>query len=188
MHSTSTEYKQMHNKTISWNDNWILIFICFMGRLILELSDSSSSSFIIASFLIQMLRWIRCSSRFEFFIFLIAWGIFFELWNLYLQLLPSSFLLLWFEHLLVCALPGVFLKVITSFWHTFLELRNPMILGGHSRWLSQLIHYPLLLLPLQVVLLIWDTLVKYDCMVSVFWIFTFFNWFLKVIFWFMFFP
>ena len=29
-----------------------------------------------SSFLIQMLRWIRGSSRIEFFIFLIAWGIF----------------------------------------------------------------------------------------------------------------
>ena len=54
------------------------------------------------------------------------------------------------------------LKVITSFWHTFLEWINPMILGGHSRWLSQLLHSPLLLLPLQ------ETLVKYDCMVSAF--------------------
>ena len=36
--------------------------------------------------------------------------------------------------------------------------------------------------------LIWETLVKYDCMVYAFWIFTFFNYFLKVIFWFMFFP
>ena len=36
--------------------------------------------------------------------------------------------------------------------------------------------------------LIWETLVMYDCMVSAFWIFTFFNWFLKVIFQFMFFP
>ena len=34
--------------------------------------------------------------------------------------------------------------------------------------------------------LIWETLVKYDCMVSAF--FTFFNSFLEVIFWFMFFP
>ena len=34
--------------------------------------------------------------------------------------------------------------------------------------------------------LIWETLVKYDCMVSTFWIFTFFNCFLKVCF--MFFP
>ena len=36
--------------------------------------------------------------------------------------------------------------------------------------------------------LIWETLVKYDCMVFVFLIFTFFHWFLKVIFWFKFFP
>ena len=36
--------------------------------------------------------------------------------------------------------------------------------------------------------LIWETLVKYDCMVSALWILTFFNCFLKVIFWFMFFP
>ena len=38
----------MHNKTISWNDNWILIFICFVGRLLLEPSTSSSSSFMIS--------------------------------------------------------------------------------------------------------------------------------------------
>ena len=44
------------------------------------------------------------------------------------------------------------LKVITSFWHTFLSWMNPMILGGHSRWLSPLMHSPLLLLLLQVVL------------------------------------
>ena len=54
MHDISTEYKQMHNKTISWNDNWILIFICFVGRLLL--STSSSTSFITTSFLIQMLK------------------------------------------------------------------------------------------------------------------------------------
>ena len=82
MHNTLTEYKQMHNKTISWNDNWKLIFICFMGRLLLEPSASSSSSFIIAVFLIQLIRWIRGSSRFEFFILLVAWGIFFEWWEL----------------------------------------------------------------------------------------------------------
>ena len=89
MHNASTEYKQMHNKTISWNDNWILIFICFMSRLLL--SASSSSSFITSSFLIQMLRWIRGSSRIESFIFLIAWGIFFESWELDLQLLLFSY-------------------------------------------------------------------------------------------------
>ena len=42
------------------------IFICFVGRLLL--SASSSSSFITTPFLIQMLRWIRgssCSSSLE---------------------------------------------------------------------------------------------------------------------------
>ena len=51
----------MHNKIISWNDNWILIFIRFVGRLLLEPLASLSSSFIATSFLIQMLRWIRGS-------------------------------------------------------------------------------------------------------------------------------
>ena len=52
-----------------------------------------------SSFLIQMIRWIRGSSRIEFFIFLITWGIFFEWWELYLQLLPyySSLLMSWAE-------------------------------------------------------------------------------------------
>ena len=137
MHNTSTEYKQIHNKTISWNDNWILIFICFVGRLLLEPSTSSSSSFIIASFLIQILRWIRCSSRVQIFIFLIIWGIFFGWWELDLQFLPSydsSFLF--------------FLESAKSN-HTFLEWMNPMILGGYSRWLSPLLHSSL---SLQVVL------------------------------------
>ena len=49
MHNTSTEYKQMHNKIISWKDNWILIFICFMGIFLLE-SSASSSSFSIVSY------------------------------------------------------------------------------------------------------------------------------------------
>ena len=92
MHNTSTEYKQMHNKMISWNHNWILIFICFVGRLILDPSTSPSSSFMTSSFLIQMIRRIRSSSRVELFIFLIAWGIFFVWWELDLQLFPSSLL------------------------------------------------------------------------------------------------
>ena len=37
------------------------------------------------------------------------------------------------------------LKLITSFWHTFLAWMNPMILGGHSRWQSPLPHSSLLL-------------------------------------------
>ena len=67
-----------------------LCFICFVGRLHLDHSALSSSSFMKSSFLIQMIRWIRGSLRIEFFIFLIAWGIFFEWWELDLQLLPSS--------------------------------------------------------------------------------------------------
>ena len=67
-----------------------LYFICFMGRIHLDHSALTSSSFMKSSFLIQMIRWIRGSSRIEFFIFLIIWGIFFEWWELDLQLLPSS--------------------------------------------------------------------------------------------------
>ena len=156
MHNTWTEYKQMHNKTIWWNENGILIFICFMGILLLESSASSNSSFMIASFLIWMLRWIRSSSRsVEIFIFLIDWGIFFGRWELDLQRrAPSS--------------SQSLLKVTTSFWNTFLEWMNSTILGGHSRWPSPLLHS----LPLRVVLDLRDS---YDCMVSAFWIFTFFN-------------
>jgi len=126
----------MYNKTILWNDNWILIFICFMGIFLLESSASSSSS---ASFLIQMLRWIRSSSRVEIFIFLIDWGIFFGRWELDLQRRASSS-------------SQSLLKVITSFWNTFLKWMNSMILGGHSRWPSPLLHSSLLLSPLEVVL------------------------------------
>ena len=115
-----------------------LSFICFMGRLHLDHSALSSSPFMKSSFLIQMIRWIRGSSRIQFFIFLIAWWIFFEWWELDLHLL---LLFLWVE-----------LKVITSFWHTLFAWMNPMIMGGHSRWLSPLLHSLLLLLPLQYVM------------------------------------
>ena len=77
--------KQYHEMEIEY-----LSFICFMGRLHLDHSALSYSSFMKSSFLIQMIRWIRGSSRIEFFIFLITWGILFEWWELYLQLLPSS--------------------------------------------------------------------------------------------------
>ena len=74
--------KQYHEMAIEY-------LSLFVGRLLL--SASSSSSFIIALFLIQMLRWIRGSSRVESFVFLIVWGIFFGWWELDLQLLPSSY-------------------------------------------------------------------------------------------------
>ena len=145
MHNTSTKYEQMHNQIISWNDNWILIFICFMGIL---LSSSSSSLFITTSFLIQM---HKIDKRF------------FKNWVLHIPYCLRE--LLWivntsaiFSSLIMgkassCVYSSQsLLKLITSFWHTFLEWMNPMILGGLSRWLSQLLHSPLLLLMLQVVL------------------------------------
>ena len=182
MHNALTEYRQMHNKTISWNDNWILILICFVGRILLEPSGSSSSSFIISYpnanmdksfFKSWVLRIPHCLRD-------ILWMV--RAWSSIAPIF-SSLIMSW-----ASSSSQSLLKVITSFWHTFLEWMNPMIIRGHSRWLSQLLHSPLLLLLLQVCSLIWETLVKYDCMASTFWIFTFFNCFLKVIFWFMFFP
>ena len=139
----------MHNKTISWNDNWILIFICFVGRLLLE---PSSSSFIITSFLIQMLIWIIVSSRVESFVLiLIAWGIFFGLWELYLQLLPFS-LLLFESSFFLCAL---FLESIEG--NHFLLAHIPRMnkshdLGRPFKVLITISHYLLLHSLLQVVL------------------------------------
>ena len=149
MHNTSTEYKQMHNKTISWNDNWILIFICFIGRLLLE---PSSSSFIKSSFLIQILKMDK--RFFKNWVLHIPHHLRYLLWIMksWFLVAPILFSLnMSRTSFCVCSSQSL-LKVITSFWHTFLEWMNPMILGGHSRWLSQLLHSPLLLLPLQVVL------------------------------------
>ena len=130
-----------------------------------------------------MLRWIRGSSRVGFFIFLIAWGIFFGWWELDL---PISHYELRFFFLCV-----LFPKSAES--NHFLLARIPQINESHD-----------LGTPFKVVIttsafstssstasscfLIWETLVKYECMVSAFYNFTFFNWFLKVICWFMFFP
>ena len=140
MHNTSIEYRQMHNKTISWNDNWILIFICFMGRILLDPSSSSYYLFITSWFIIQMIKLIRIYSRIESFIFLIAWGIFFESWELDPQLLPCSLSLIMSQASFCVHSSQSLLKVITSFRHTFLERMNPMILGSLWRWLSQLLH------------------------------------------------
>ena len=56
------------------------------------------------------------------------------------------------SHILLVFL-WVELKVITSFWYTFFAWMNPIILGGHSRWLSPLLHSSILLyLFLKVIL------------------------------------
>ena len=113
----------MHNKTISWNDNCILVFVYFVGRLLLS---SSSSSFITTSFLIQMRRWIRGSSRIESFIFLIAWGIFFEWWELDLQLLLFSY---YESNFFLCAL---FPESVEG--NHFLLAHIPQMNESHDLW------------------------------------------------------
>ena len=148
MHNTSTDYKQKHNKTISWNDNWILIFICFVGRL-LEPSASSSSSFIISYPNAKMDKsffksWVlRIPHHLRDLLWMVrAWSSVAPIFSSLIMSRVSS-----------CVYSSQsILKVVSSFWHTFLEWKNPMILGGHSRWLSQLLHSSLLLLLLQVVL------------------------------------
>ena len=150
MHNTSTEYKQVHNKTISWNDNWILIFICFVGRHLL--SASSSSLFITSSFIIQMLNMDK--RLFKNWVLHIPHRLRDLLWIMraWSSVSPILFSLIMSRYSSYVCSFQILLKVINSFWHTLLEWMNPMILGGHPRWLSQLLHSPLLLLLLQVVL------------------------------------
>ena len=164
MHSTSIEYKQIHNQIISWNEDWILIFICFMGRLLLKPSASSSSSFMKSSFIIQMIRWIRGSSRIEFFIFLVAWGNFcesliFSCSHLLFSCYESSFFL--------CAL---FPKSAEG--NHFLLAHIPLMNESHpGRPFKVAITTSAFFTSFFTALscsLIWETLVKYDCMVSAF--------------------
>ena len=126
--------KQYHEMTIEY-----LSFIFFMGRLHLDHSALTSSSFMKSSFLIQMIRWKKKVLQ--------------ELSSSYSSShegssLNGGSLIFNCSHLLLLFL-WVELKVITSFWHTFFAWMNPMILGCHSRWLSPLLHSSLLLLPLQ---------------------------------------
>ena len=134
---------------LSWNDNWILIFICFMGRLLLEPSTSSSSSFIISYPNAKMDK-----RFFKNWVLHIPHCLRHPLWIVKSW---SSFAPIFFSLIMSRASSCVrsaqsLLKVITSFWHIFLEIMNPMILGGHSRWLSQHLHSLLLHPLLQVVI------------------------------------
>ena len=88
-----------------------------------------------------------------------------ELWDLGLQFLPSYPLLLWIELLLVCILSIVCWKRSTYFLHIILEWTSPMILGGHKNLAFSL--------NASSCSLIWETLVKWGCMVFEFCIFTF---------------
>ena len=163
MHNTSIGYKQIHKKTISWNDNWILIFICFMGRILLEPSALSSSSFIIASFLIHM------DKRF------------FKSWVLHIHHRLRD--LLWIMSAWSSVAP-IFSSLIMSFILCVLfpePAESNHFLLTHIPWMNES-HDPRR--PFKVVIttsafstsssttsscsFIWETLVKYDCMVSAF--------------------
>ena len=147
----------MHNQTVSWNDNWILIFISFVGRFLLEPSASSFSSFIIESFLMQMLRWIRGSSRVDFFILLIAWGILFE------SLIFSC------SHLLFSYYESSFF-FFSKFSESnhFLLAHIPHMNESHDLGRPFKVAITTSYSTTTSCSLIWETLVKYDCMVSAF--------------------
>ena len=79
-------------------------------------------------FLSKCSRWIRGSSRIEFFIFP------HHLRDLLCMVRAWSLIAPIFSYLIMSRASSSsqsLLKVITSFWHTFLERMNPMILGGH---------------------------------------------------------
>ena len=131
MHNTSTKYKQMHKKQYhEMTIEYLSLFVSWVYSL----------NFIFIIFLIHNSIASYPNAKID--------KRFFKNWVLHiphrLRDLPwimrawysvASLLLLWVELLLVCALPKVLQKVINSFWHTFLEWMNPIILGGHSRWL-----------------------------------------------------
>jgi len=146
-----------------------LSFVCFVGRLLLDHSASSSSSFMKSSFLIQMIRWIRGSLRIEFFIFLIAWGIFFEWWELDLQLLPSFF----------------FSSYETSFFFFPKSVESNYFLLAHILCMNES-HDPGRPFKVAITTSAFSTSSSTASSCSAFWIFTFFNCFLKAIFWFKF--
>ena len=126
MHNTSTEYKQMHNQTISWNNNWILIFICLVGRLL----EPSASYLLIHLSILDKRFFNSCvlniPHRLRDLLWIVrAWSSVAPIFSSLIMSLASS-----------CVHTSQsLLKVITSFWNTLLEWMNPMIMGGHSKYL-----------------------------------------------------
>ena len=151
----------MHNKTISWNGNWILIFYLFHGY-----TPSWAFSFIVFFIHDSIVSYPSDKKFFKSWVLHIPHCLRDFLWNVKSW---SSIAPILSSLLMIRASSSLWslLKVITSFWNTFLEWMNSTILGGHSRWPSPLLHSS----PLQVVLDLRDS---YDCMVSEFWIFWFF--------------
>ena len=137
-YNTSSEYKKMNNKTISWNDNWILIFCLFHGKtpwsFYFIISNDKMDKRFIKNWVLHIPHHLR-----DLLWIVRAWS---SVAPIFSSLTMSRACFSSSQSLL---------KVITSFWHTFLAWMNPMILGLHSRWISPLLHSWLLLL-LQVVL------------------------------------
>ena len=147
MHNTLTKYKQMHNKTMKWQLNTYLYL--FRGY-----TPSWAFSFIVFFIHDSIVSYPNAKVD----------KIFFKSSDLHIPHHLRD--LLWMVRAWSSVSPTFssrassscefssqsLLKAITFFWHTFLEWMNPMILGGHSRWLSSLLQSSLFLLPLQVVL------------------------------------
>ena len=153
----------MHNKTISWNDNWILIFIFFLGKLLL--SASPYSSFITASFLIQMLK---MDTRF------------FKNWVLHIH----HHLIFSCSHLLFSYYESIFILCVlfleSAERNHFLLAHIPQMNESHDpgspfKVVITIYVFSTSLSTVSSCSLIWETLVKYDFMFSSLWIFTFFN-------------
>ena len=155
----------MYNKTISWNDNSILIFICFVGRLLLDPYASSSSSFMTSSFLIQILKmdkrffkhWvIRIPHRLRDLLWMVrAW---------------SSVAPIFSSHIISRASSSSQspLKVIASFWHTFLAWMDSHDFGRPFKVAITTFAFFTSSFTASICSLTWETLVKYGYMVSSF--------------------
>ena len=117
------------------------------------------------------------------FPFFLSWSV---LWELDIHF-PSFLLELLFELLLMSILPAV-LNFISFFLEEIPWMKESHDLGRPFKVVITISTFSTSSSTTSSCSLIWETLVKYDCMVYAFWIFTFSNWFLKVIFQFMFFP
>ena len=135
---------------MKWQLNTYILFVSWVDSILIILLHE-----IIISYPNDKMN--RGSSRIEFLIFLISWGIFFEWWELDLQLLPSYSSLLIsraeINHLLLAYIlhmneshdPGRPFKVsiTTSSFSTSSSITTSCSL-------------------------IWETLLKYNCMISAF--------------------
>ena len=122
-----------------------------MGILLLESSASSSSSFIVSYPNARVDKklfksWdLHIPHRLRDLLWKVsAWSSIAPIFSSLLMIQASSS-------------SQILLKVITSFWNTFLEWMNSMILGGHSRWTSSLLHSSLFFI-VSSCYLIWETL------------------------------